>query len=287
MYEPGSVFKLFTTAAALDLGLVSPSTPWYDSGVVKVDDWSIRNWDFSANGSQTVQQFLSKSLNTGAAWLAGLCGPERFYDYVQRFGFGSLTESGLSGEVAGNVRTPENDPGWRAVDAATNSFGQGITATPLQIAMGLAAIGNGGKLMKPQFVKEVSSPLGTEVMEPREAGQVISPEAARTLLDMMGVVVDGMSRYLEVRGYRVGGKSGTANIAGENGGYKPGAYISSFAGLAPLEDPEIAVLVKVDEPKNVPWGTVVAAPSFGRIVEQALSYMKVPPTEPVLVRGMQ
>ena len=286
-YEPGSVFKLFTTAAALDLGLVTPDTTWYDSGVVKVDGWSIRNWNFSANGSQTVQQFLSKSLNTGAAWLAGLCGPDRFYDYVHRFGFGSLTNSGLSGEAEGKVRTPENDPEWRSVDAATNSFGQGISVTPLQIAMGLAAIANGGTLMEPQFVRQVIGPFGTQTVEPQPVRQAISPEAARTLLDMMGVVVDGMSNYLDVSGYRVGGKSGTANITSENGGYKPSAYISSFAGIAPLDDPQLAILVKVDEPKDVPWGTVVAAPSFGRIVEKALAYMKVPPTEPVLVRGVQ
>ncbi len=286
-YEPGSVFKLFTTAAALDLGLVSPTTPWNDSGVVKVDGWSIRNWDFSANGTQTVQQLLSKSLNTGAAWLAGLCGPDRFYDYVRRFGFGTLTNSGLSGEVEGKVRTPESDPGWRSVDAATNSFGQGLSATPLQMAMALAAIANGGTLMQPQFVKQIMGPTGTETVEPLVATQVTTPETARTLLDMMGVVVDGMSNYLDVSGYKVGGKSGTANITGENGGYKPGAYISSFAGIAPLNDPQLAILIKVDEPKDVPWGTVVAAPSFGRIAEQALAYMKIPPTEPVLVRGVQ
>lgn len=286
-YEPGSVFKLFTTSAALDLGKVTPDTTWNDSGVVKVDGWAIRNWDFSANGTQTVQQFLSKSLNTGAAWLAGLCGTDAFYDYVHRFGFGALTNSGLSGEVEGKVRTPQNDPGWRSVDAATNSFGQGISVTPLQVAMALSTIANGGTLMKPQFVKEIIGPLGSEVVEPQPVRQVMSPEAARTLLDMMGVVVKGMSSYINVNGYKVGGKSGTANITSENGGYKGGAYISSFAGIAPLNDPQLAILVKIDEPKDVPWGTVVAAPSFGRIAEKALAYMKVPPTEPALVKGVQ
>jgi cell division protein FtsI/penicillin-binding protein 2 len=284
-YEPGSVFKLFTTAAALDLGLVNPNTWWYDEGVVTINGWSIRNWDFSANGSQTVQQFLSKSLNTGAAWLASLCGPERFYDYVNRFGFGASTQSGLSGEVEGRVRTPNNEPeDWRPVDMATNSFGQGISVTPLQIAMALAAIGNNGNLMKPQFVREIVGPLGAQHVEPQVVRQVMSPEAARTLLDMMGVVVDGIPKtYLDVQGYRVGGKTGTANIATGDGQYKPTGYISSFAGIAPLEDPQLAILVKIDEPKDVPWGTVVAAPAFGRIVEQALAYMKVPPNQPASV----
>lgn len=286
-YEPGSVFKLFTTAAALDQGLVSPDTWWYDSGVVNIDNWSIRNWDFSANGSQTVQQILSKSLNTGAAWLASLCGPDVFYDYVARFGFGVPTGSGLSGEVSGHVRTPASEPdAWTPVDMATNSFGQGISATPLQMAMALAAIGNGGTLMKPQFVREISGPAGVQEIAPEPVRQVVSPETARTLLDMMGVVVDG-TPTLVVDGYRVGGKSGTANIATEEGGYKPDAYVSSFAGLAPLEDPQLAVLVKIDEPKDVPWGTVVAAPAFGRIVERALAYMHVPPMDPVVIDGSE
>jgi cell division protein FtsI/penicillin-binding protein 2 len=156
------------------------------------------------------------------------------------------------------------------------------------MAMALAAIANGGTLMQPQFVKQIIGPAGTETIEPQIASQVTTPETARTLLDMMGVVVDGMSNnYLDVSGYKVGGKSGTANITGENGGYKAGAYISSFAGIAPLNDPQLAILVKVDEPKDVPWGTVVAAPSFGRIAEKALAYMKIPPTEPALVRGVQ
>jgi cell division protein FtsI/penicillin-binding protein 2 len=105
---------------------------------------------------------------------------------------------------------------------------------------------------------------------------------------MMGVVADGVpSTYLDVHGYRVGGKTGTANVATENGGYKPDAYISSFAGVAPLDDPKLAVLVKIDEPKSVPWGTVVAAPAFGRLVERALAYMNVPPTESALVQAAQ
>jgi len=288
-YEPGSVFKLVTTAAALDLGLVTPETWWYDEGVVHVSDWSIYNWDLSANGSQTVQQLLSKSLNTGAAWLASLSGATNFYDYVERFGFGVTSDSGLSGEVDGRVRTPENDPtGWRPVDMATNSFGQGIAVTPLQMVMAVAAIANDGVLMKPQLVNEIVGPLGTQAVEPETVRQVMSPESARTLLDMMGVVVDGISTaYADVPGYAFGGKTGTANIATENGGYKPDAYISSFVGVAPLDNPEIAVLVKIDEPEGVPWGTVVAGPAFSRLAEQALAYLKVPPTEAALVSSLQ
>lgn len=284
-YEPGSVFKLVTAAAALDLGLVTPDTWWNDSGVYRVSGWSIYNWDYSAHGAQTVTQILTKSLNTGAAWLAEQVGPERFYEYVYRFGFGQLTGSGLGGEVPGRVRTPENDPeNWRPVDLATNSFGQGITATPLQVAMALAAIANDGKLMKPLLVREILGPQGRQRVEPEVIRQVISPETARTLRQMMGVVVEGIPpSFLDVQGYTVGGKTGTANIISEEGGYKSDAYISSFAGIAPLDDPVLAVLVKIDEPKGVPWGTVVAAPAFGRIAQEALPYLGVPPDQPAMV----
>ena len=187
------------------------------------------------------------------------------------------------------MRTPDNDPdGWQAVDLATNSFGQAISVTPLQMATAVATIANNGLAMKPHIVKEIVSPLGTQTVAPEPGEQVISAEAAQTLRRMMGVVVDGIPKaFLDVQGYKVGGKTGTANIATENGGYKPGAYIASFVGVAPLEDPALAVLVKIDEPKDAPWGTVVAAPAFERIVQQALAYLKVPPTEPALVSSVQ
>ena len=287
-YEPGSVFKLITASAAIDLGLVNPDTWWYDEGVVHVDGWSIRNWDLSANGDQTVTQILAKSLNTGAAWLAQQVGPERFYEYVYRYGFGEPTASGLDGEVGGRVRTPENDPdNWRQVDMATNSFGQGISVTPLQMAMAVAALANDGKLMKPILVKEIIGPNGTQVSEPEVIRQVVSPETARTLLELMGVVAQGVPpSFLNVQGYTVGGKTGTANIASEGGGYRA-AYISSFVGVVPLEDPQLMIMVKIDEPKGVPWGTVVAAPAFSRIAQEALTYFKIPPQEPALVSGIR
>jgi len=284
-YEPGSVFKLITTAAAVDLGLVNPNTWWFDSGVVNVDGWTIRNWDLSANGSQTVMQILAKSLNTGAAWLAQQAGPERFYDYVFKFGFGEPSGSGLGGEVGGRVRTPDNDPeNWRSVDMATNSFGQGISVTPLQMVMAVAALANEGKLMKPMLVREIIGPHDKQVSEPEVARQVVSADTARTLLDMMGVVVQGIPRnFLDIQGYEVGGKTGTANIASGTGSYK-GTYISSFIGVAPLEDPQLVILVKIDEPKDTPWGTVVAAPAFSRMAQAALAYFKIPPQEADLVR---
>ena len=286
-YEPGSVFKLITMAAALNEGLVGPWTEWYDDGVVHVNEWSIYNWDYSVNGTQSVTQILSKSLNTGAAWLAGLLGEDRFYNYLQAFGFGQPTGIGLGGEAPGRVRTPADDPAnWRPVDLATNSFGQGISVTPLQLITAISAIANDGVLMRPYAIKELITSKGRQRFAPQPLRQVMSPEAARTLLEMMGVVVESVPGYLlEVQAYKVGGKTGTANMVTAQGQYKEDSYISSFAGVAPLDDPVIAVLVKIDEPKGVPWGTVVAAPAFGKIAQAVLTYYKVPPQEEPLVKA--
>jgi len=277
-YEPGSVFKLITTAAGLDLGLVAPETPWFDSGEITFGDWTIRNWDLSSHGDETLQGMLTKSLNVGAAWVASLCGPDNFYDYVQAFGFGAPTGSGLSGEAPGQIRSPQTSPDdWGPVDLATNSFGQGLSTTPLQLSMALGAIANGGTLMKPQFVREVDAHDGLQVIQPEVVRQAIKPETSRTLLDMMGVVADGISSdYLNVPGYKLGGKSGTAQVADGAGGYKA-TYISSFAGVVPLENPELAIIVKVDEPKDVPWGSTVAAPVFSGIAQKVLPYLNIPP----------
>jgi len=282
-YEPGSVFKVITTAAAIDSGVAGPDTRWYDSGVAVVNGSRIYNWDFSANGSQTVTQMLTKSLNTGAVWLAQRVGAQRFYDYVRRFGFGEATGVGLQGEAAGQVRWPD-DPNWSELDLATNSFGQGLSVTPIQMAAALAAIANDGKLMRPYVVKAIVTPQGVQETQPQVVRQVISPEAAHTVLQMMGAVAEKIpSSLLDVPGYKVGGKTGTANLVAD-GTYKPNAYISSFAGIVPLDDPRLVVLVKIDEPQDVPWGTVVAAPVFGQVAREAMLHYRVPPDSLVAAR---
>jgi cell division protein FtsI/penicillin-binding protein 2 len=285
LYEPGSVFKIITMSAALNEGLVSPQSTWVDEGVAHASGWTITNWDLSAHGVQTATQILTKSLNTGAVWLSQLLGPDRFYDYVERFGFGQPTGVGLSGEAPGQVRTPA-DEGWSEVDMATNSFGQGINLTPLQLITAVSAIANDGRLMRPYVVQEVRRGDDSQVTQPVMVRQVITAETADTLTEMMNAVVDGITAIyaISVPGYRVAGKTGTASIS-VPGGYKPDSYIASFAGFVPSDDPVLAMLVKIDEPKDVPWGSAVCAPVFARLASSILPYLKVPPGAPALVQG--
>ncbi len=283
MYEPGSVTKVLTASAAVDLGLVTPQSTYVDNGKVEVAGYTIVNWDYSVNGTQTVTQLLQKSLNTGAVWLSSLLGPKNFYDYIQRFGLGQPTHVGLSGEAAGIVRLPD-DPGWSTPDLATNAFGQGISATPLQMITAVAAIANGGKLMRPYIVQEVNGPGGHRVYEPVVVRQAISEETAHTVVDMMNQVVDGVPGHLaQVPGYHVAGKTGTTLVS-IPGGYSLDSTIASFVGFAPVNNPRMIMLIKIDQPKDDPLGGRVAAPVFGKLAPQILAYLGVKPDEPQLVQ---
>lgn len=284
LYEPGSVLKTITMAAAIDLGLVNPNTTYYDAGVVTKGGYTFRNWDFSANGTQTMTQLLQKSLNTGAIWLSDLLGPARLYDYLTRFGFGQSTHSGIGGEATGIMRT-HLDSGWYPSDLATNSYGQGIAATPLQVIAALSAVINGGRLMRPYIIQEVDGPGGRRIYEPVTVRRTISEEASRTMVKMLNDVVDGVPQHLaRVSGYSVGGKTGTTLVSIPTG-YAIDATIASFVGFAPANDPAFIMLVKIDEPKDDPLGGVVAAPVFAKLAPQILSYLNVPPTSPQVRTG--
>jgi cell division protein FtsI/penicillin-binding protein 2 len=276
VYEPGSVMKVITMSTAVDLGLVNPDSTYYDAGYVTIGDSTIYNWDYSVNGTQTATQLLQKSLNTGAIWLSGLIGADNFYRYLARFGFGESTNSGLGGEAEGLVRSSDEE-GWYPVDLATNSFGQGVAATPLQVITAVAAIANGGKLMRPYIVQEVSGPQGRRVYEPVVVRQAISEATARTVAQMMNQVVEGVPYHLaRVPGYHVAGKTGTT-IVSIPGGYDLNSTIASFVGFAPVADPQMIMLVKIDQPKDDPLGGTVAAPVFGTLAPKILAYLNVKP----------
>lgn len=282
MFEPGSVFKAITMAAALNEKLVNPQTTFNDGGPVVRYGWTIDNWDQVHRGRLTMTELLQHSSNVGAVWVSDLLGSKRFYDYVARFGFGQSTGVGLSGEASGLVRSPQ-DQAWSPIDLSTNSFGQGINVTPLQMAVAFCAIANGGYLMRPTVIKEMHDNGKRRPFQPVVVRRVMSQEASNQLIGMLNAAAErGESKLAVVPGYRVAGKTGTASIS-RGGGYVKGSTIASFIGFAPLKDPKFVILVKIDEPKDNPWGSVVASPVFASIAKDLLIYYRVPPEEPALV----
>ena len=278
LYEPGSVFKVVTMAAALDAGVVTPETTFVDTGAVVIGARTIRNFDLSFHGQQTMTQVLQRSLNTGAVWVAQQLGSELFYWYARRFGFGEPTNSALAGEAAGIVREPGN-LFWTPVDLATNSFGQGIAVTPLQIVRAFAAVANGGDLVRPRLVRAIITADSVRSVAPVIERQVIREETAAQLRRMMQAVVDGVLWHpAHTPGWPVAGKSGTSDVI-EDGVYLQGESIASFVGFAPANDPRVVVLVKLDRPQGEILGGVVAAPVFSAVLADILPYLGVPPSD--------
>jgi len=276
-YEPGSVFKVITMAAALDTGIVGRYTTYYDQGQIFVGGHLIYNWDRGAYGTVSMTDLLRYSLNVGAATLSTNLGPERFYDYVRRFGFGQLTDIDLPYESKGLMRVP-GDGNWREGDLGTNAFGQGIAVTPIQMVTAVAAVANDGILPRPHVVQRIEQ--DGEVMwefQPQQGPQVISPWVAEELTEMLIEITEERDN-LELPGYAIAGKTGTAQIP-VTGGYHPTDTVASFVAYAPARDPKFVVLVKIDKPTKSPWGNVVAVPAFGRIAERLFVYLGIPPDD--------
>ncbi|MSQ30115.1 MAG: penicillin-binding protein 2 [Dehalococcoidia bacterium] len=278
LYEPGSTMKTLTTAMAIDRGLVTPETTYADTGAVKVGTYIIRNWDLSAHGTTTVRSFLQNSLNTGAVWLSGRIGPDTFYQYVKAFGLGESTHVGLAGEAEGQYRSPA-DPNWYPVDLATNSYGQGIAVSPLQMLTAINSFANQGRLMRPYVVSKIVTSRSARTFGPVEVRQVISLQTAATMLRLMNDVVDGMPYHgAQTPGYHVAGKTGTTLVSIPTG-YDLDSTIASFAGFVPYEDPQVSVLIKIDQPSGgLNLGGQVAAPVFAEVAAQIMDYLRVTPT---------
>lgn len=280
VYEPGSIFKVLTMAAGLDARKIEPDMKYTDTGSVTFNGSTIKNSDLKAHGEVTMTQVLEQSLNTGTTQVQRLLGKDLFFDYLQKFGLGMPTgiEAPDGTEGVGKVYKPSevNDHTY-----ATMSFGQSISTTPLQMIMGFALVANNGKLMKPHLVQERIKTDGEKTEYNADAGkQVISPEAATKLTGMMvSVVENGHGKQAKVKGYKVAGKTGTAQVPDPQGGYSAGKNIGSFIGFAPADNPRFVVLAKIDEPKGVAWAESTAAPVVGAILQNLLNYYQVPPTE--------
>jgi cell division protein FtsI (penicillin-binding protein 3) len=287
-FEPGSTFKVILAAAALDEGAVRPADRFHgDNGAIRVATATIHDW--KKFGWLSFTEVLQNSSNVGSIKVGLSLGKERYYKYISAFGFGAPTGVRLSGESRGQLRPP---PQWSGLSLATMSIGQEISVTALQLVTAVSAIANGGRLLQPRIARAELDSQGQErrLTEANVVRQVISPDTARTLTGMMSMVVrEGTGRHAAIAGHEVAGKTGTAQkMDPATRRYSRAPGVLSFVGFAPADDPRLAMLVMLDEPKNEKWGSEAAAPIFAAIAKEALRYMNVPPrdTTPVaLIRG--
>jgi len=276
-YEPGSVMKPFTMAMGLDLGKVDPFMTYQDPGELIISNYPIRNFDDKSHGVRTMTQVLEESLNTGAVFVARKVGLEKFKYYLDAFGFGKRTGIDLCYEEAGNIRALADS---NEIYMATASFGQGITATPIQLARALSAVVNEGKLMQPYIIDKIIDSNGEIVKQnkPVNTGQAISPKTAKLLSSMLiSVVQNGHAKGAAIPGYLVGGKTGTAQVPDlVHGGYSADT-IHTFMGFAPFSDPRLVAVVRLDKVKSTPYAEGSAVPLFRNIAQFVLNYLEIPP----------
>jgi cell division protein FtsI/penicillin-binding protein 2 len=274
-YEPGSIFKVLTMAAALDAGVVKPDTSFYDTGSIQVGGLYINNWNDGAWGQQDMIGCMQHSLNVCLAWIATQLGPTKFYEYLQAFGIGHRTDIDLSGEANFPLSIP-GDSTWSEASLGTNAFGQGLATTPIQMVMSIASVANDGKMMAPHVLKAVIDNGKQYNISPQVAGQPISAETAHTLTNMLTTSLEKEASDALVEGYSVAGKTGTAEIPTPNG-YTSDLTNASFIGWGPTDDPRFIVYVWLEKPTSDIWGSTVAAPVFSDIVKKLVVLMDLPP----------
>ncbi len=278
LFEPGSVFKPFTMAGALEENLVTPETKFTDTGVVNVGGPAIYNFAKKVWGEQSMVGVLENSINTGAVFVEQKLGKNLFLKYAQKFGFFDKTNIDLAGEVFSSNETLKN--GYPR-DLATASFGQGIQMTSIQLIRGFSVIANAGKMMRPYVVEKIIYPNGQEkIQEPVLEKQVISEDTASKLSAMMvSVVENGGGRRAKVPNYYIAGKTGTAQIPKPGGGYYETETIQSFIGFAPAFSPRFVILVRLDNPKQSDAASSCAAPIFGKLAKYIIDLWQIPPSE--------
>jgi len=278
-FEPGSTFKVFLVAAALEEKVIRPNDSFNcENGSYSIGGKIIH--DTHSYGRLAVPEILKYSSNIGAAKIGIRLGKERLYAYLKEFGIGEKTGVDLPGEASGYLRDRSQ---WFGVDLATISFGQGVTATPLQMATAFSAVANGGVLMKPYLVSRITddSDMVIQQFEPLSQRRVISTETARTLSKMLQGVTDegGTGVNAALASYKVAGKTGTSQkVDAITKSYSLDKRVASFVGFVPADNPRLTIMVVVDEPKTSPYGGVVAAPAFSAIAIQSLCYLKVAPS---------
>ena len=275
IFEPGSVFKPFTMAIALNEGRITPESTFDDTGLVKIGPDTIYNFDRKKYGVQTMSGILEKSINTGAVFLSGLVSHDTFKDYLNKFGFNEKTGIDLQGEVYSKNELLKKGSGF---GFATASFGQGIEMTPIQLARSFAIFANGGKVVRPYVVEKIVHGQDESKISPKISERVISEKTASEVTKMLvNVVEEGFGNVAKINGYYLAGKTGTAEVAFEGKkGYYTDRTIQSFIGFGPALDPEFLILVKLDNPK-VPKSSLSAAPIFKKLSQYIINYWQIPP----------
>jgi cell division protein FtsI/penicillin-binding protein 2 len=275
-YEPGSVFKVLTMAAALDGGAVTPDTQFLDTGSIQIGGIWIHNWDWGAWGPQDMQGCMAHSLNVCLTWVATQLGAGPFYQYMQNFGFGRITGIDLAGEAPGRLKLP-GDTDWYEAELGTNSFGQGVAVTPIQMVMAISSVANAkGEMMMPHVMRSMVRDGFQYTPTPQIVGTPISAETARHLTELLALSLEDESSDALIEGYRVAGKTGTAEVATPTG-YSSEQTNASFVGWGPVSNPRFLVYIWLEKPTSSPWGSVVAAPVFHDMVERLVVLMDIPP----------
>ncbi|MBI2029541.1 penicillin-binding protein 2 [Candidatus Gottesmanbacteria bacterium] len=275
-YEPGSTFKSIVMASAISEKVVTPQTETDEEGPVKISGYEIRTWDNKYRGRINMTEILQHSSNVGMVFVGEKLGKDKFLDYLEKFGFGQSTGIDLSDEQVPNLR-PVNQ--WREIDLATATFGQGIAVTPIQMIRAVAVLANGGKLVEPHIVSKIIDSFGNETeIKPKVIRQVITPHGSKVITEMLvQSVIGGEAHYKIPKGYRIAGKTGTAQIP-VAGHYDEQKTIASFVGYAPADNPKFVMLVTITEPTSSPWGSETAAPLFMDITSDLLAYYKIFPS---------
>ncbi|ORT99237.1 Cell division protein FtsI (Peptidoglycan synthetase) [Anaerovibrio sp. JC8] len=280
IYEPGSTFKSIVAGAALEEGVVTPDQSFYDPGRITVSEKHIQNWNGESFGTVTFTDIVKNSINTCFAMIGQILTGEKLNEYARKFGFGEPTGVELPGEASGMLFETDK---MLDSDIATMSIGQSIAVTPLQLVTAMSAIANDGVLLKPHIVKNITNADGSMYKENgrEEVRRVLSSATDKTLMGLLEqVVATGGGQKAQVKGYRVAGKTGTAQkINKDTAGYMDGRYIASFCGFAPVEDPQLVVLVIIDDPSaGAFYGGQIAAPVAGEIFSQLLRYKHIEPS---------
>ncbi len=272
-YEPGSVLKALTVSAAVDLELVTPNTTFVDAGPVRYSDYTIDNWDGKHHGVQTVIQLLQKSNNIGAAWTGHLVGSKNISKYFQDFGLGTPTGIELEGEDTGIIRPHDT---WTDIDLATISFGQGISATPLQVLNAFNVIANSGELLQPRIVASLTESEKVIEIPKKVKKRVLKKETTETMIDMLTSAVDGgESKYFNLKNYMIAGKTGTAQIP-VNGKYDPKKTNATFVGFL-ANSKKFSMIVKLEEPSSSVYAAETAVPLWMDITKELVKYYGIAP----------